>query len=246
MRNITITTRRASTLFAIIVLTALAITLSLIGAVPNAAPAAVSAAVPAQATMDYDSDNDNLIEIAGHAQLHVIRYDLDGNGSPTSGAGATAYNAAFPNAASGMGCAATCIGYELTANIDLDTDGDGSADSGDTYWDGGAGWDPIGGSSTSERYTAVLNGNGFAITNLFINRGSNTLPTGLFTFVGAGARVESLGITAANVTGNNYVGALAGYNTGEIVAVSTAGSVTASGSYAGGLFGQQTASGTSL
>ena len=247
MRNITITTRRASTLFALIILTALAITLSLIGAVPNAAPAAVSAAVPSQASVDYDSDNDNLIEISGHAQFHVIRYDLDGNGSPTSGAGATAYNTAFPNAASGMGCAATCIGYELTADINLDTNNDGSWTTADTYWNGGAGWNPIGGFSTSERYTAVLNGNGFAITNLFISLASDSDPVGLFMFVGLGARIESLRVTTVGtgVTGNNNVGILAGYNVGEIVAVSTAGAVTASGgSYAGGLFGQQTANGT--
>ncbi len=249
MKTATSATRRIPALIALGILLTLAAALSLIGAVPNAAPAAVSAAVPAQATVDYDSDNDNLIEISGssaHAQLNVIRHDLDGNGSPTSG-GATAYNTAFPNAASGMGCASTCIGYELTVNIDLDTDGDGNigSDTGDAYNNAGAGWVPIGGFPTAERYTAVFNGNGHTITNLFINRGSNTLPTGLFTFVGAGARVESLGITAANVTGNNYVGALAGYNTGEIVAVYTAGSVTASaGSYAGGLVGQQTTSGT--
>ena len=244
MKTATYATRRIPALIALGILLTLAAALSLIGAVPNAAPAAVSAAVPAQASVDYDSDNDNLIEIAGHAQLNVIRHDLDGNGSPTSG-GATAYNTAFPNAASGMGCASTCIGYELTANIDLDTDGDGSPDSGDAYYNSGSGWVPIGGFPVSERYTAVFNGNGHTITNLYISRATNTLPTGLFTFVGAGARVESLGITAATVAGNNYVGALAGYNVGEIVAVYTTGSVTASnGSYAGGLVGQQTASGT--
>ena len=244
MRNTTTSaTRRIPALIALGILLTLAAALSLIGAVPAAAPAAVSAAVPAQATVDYDSDNDNLIEIASHAQLNVIRHDLDGNGSP--GAGATAYNTAFPNAASGMGCASTCIGYELTVNIDLDTDGDGSPDSGDAYYNSGSGWVPIGGFPVSERYTAVFNGNGHTITNLYIARATNTLPTGLFTFVGAGARIESLGITSAGVTGNNYVGALAGYNVGEIVAVYTTGSVTASnGSYAGGLVGQQTASGT--
>ena len=239
-------TRRIPALIALGILLTLAAALSLIGAVPTTAPAAVSAAVPAQASVDYDSDNDNLIEISGHAQLNVIRYDLDGNGSPTSGAGATAYNTAFPNAASGMGCAATCIGYELTDDINLDTDGNGSWTTADTYWNGGAGWNPIGGFSTSERYTAVLNGNGFAITNLFISLASDTEPVGLFMFVGLGARVESLRVTTVGtgVTGNNNVGILAGYNVGEIVAVSTTGSVTASGSYAGGLFGQQTANGT--
>ena len=240
------TTRRIPALIALGILLSLAAALSLIGAVPNAAPAAVSAAVPAQATVDYDSDNDNLIEISGHAQFHVIRYDLDGNGSPTSGAGATAYNTAFPNAASNMGCASTCIGYELTADINLDTNNDGSWTTADTYWNGGAGWLPIGDFATTERYSAVLKGNGFAINNLFISRATHTNPVGLFMFVGLGARVESLSITTVGtgVTGNNNVGILAGYNVGEIVAVSTAGNITASGSYAGGLFGQQTANGT--
>ena len=236
-------TRRIPALIVLGILLTLAAALSLIGAVPNAAPAAVSAAVPAQASVDYDSDNDNLIEIAGHAQLNVVRHDLDGNGSPASG-GATAYNTAFPNAASGMGCASTCIGYELTANIDLDTDGDGNigSDTGDAYNNAGAGWLPIG--DFNNRYTGVFNGNGFTITNLYISR-ATTSYIGLFALLGIGARVESLGITAANVTGNNYVGVLASYNIGEVVAVYTAGSVTAnSGSYAGGIAANQTAAGT--
>ena len=243
MKTTTSATRRIPALIVLGILMTLAAALSLIGAVPAAAPAAVSAAVPAQATVDYDSDNDNLIEIAGHAQLHVIRYDLDGNGSPTSG-GATAYNTAFPNAASGMGCASTCIGYELTANIDLDTDGDGNigSDTGDAYNNAGAGWLPIG--DFNNRYTGVFNGNGFTITNLYISR-ATTSYIGLFALLGIGARVESLGITAANVTGNNYVGVLASYNIGEVVAVYTAGSVTAnSGSYAGGIAANQTSAGT--
>ena len=237
-------TRRIPALIALGILLTLAAMLSLIGAVPNAAPAAISAAVPAQASVDYDSDNDNLIEISGHAQFHVIRYDLDGNGSPTSGAGATAYNTAFPNAASGMGCAATCIGYELTADIDLDTDGDGNigSDTDDAYNNAGAGWLPIG--DFNNRYTGVLHGNGFTITNLYINRATVSYQ-GLFSLIGIGARVEALNITAANITGNNYVGVLASYNIGEVVAVHTAGSVTAnSGSYAGGIVANQTAAGS--
>ena len=242
MKTATSATRRIPALIALGILLTLAAMLSLIGAVPNAAPAAVSAAVPAQASVDYDSDNDNLIEIAGHAQLHAINYDLDGNGSPVAGAGATAYNTAFPNAASGMGCASTCEGYELTADIDLDTDGGGSPDSNDAYYNSGEGWDPIG--DFNNRYTGVLHGNGFTITNLYINRATVSYQ-GLFSLIGIGARVEALNITAANVTGNNYVGILASYNIGEVIAVHTAGSVTASsGSYAGGIVANQTAAGS--
>ena len=45
---------------------------------------------------DYDLDGDGFIEISNLAQLDAVRHDLDGNGDPSAGAGATAYNAAFP------------------------------------------------------------------------------------------------------------------------------------------------------
>ena len=73
--------------------------------------------------VDYDADNDGLIDISTLAQLDAIRHDLDGNGDPASG-GATAYNGAFPirqRAAAGrMGCpSGACAGYELTASPGL-------------------------------------------------------------------------------------------------------------------------------
>ena len=105
----------------------------------GAAPAA-----PAQtATVDYDVDDDGLIEIATLARLDAVRHDLDGDGAPTA-AGAATYAAAFPDAAAGMGCDGGCAGYELTADLDFDTDGSGAAGAGDAYWNGGAGWTPIG------------------------------------------------------------------------------------------------------
>lgn len=76
---------------------------------------------------DLDDDNDGLIEIGNLAQLDAIRYDPDGNGTPDREA--TAWHDAF--ATSGdhlLGCPATgCRGYELMANLDFDTDRDGSA-----------------------------------------------------------------------------------------------------------------------
>ena len=163
-------------------------------------------------------DNDGYIDVANHAQLNAIRYDLDGNGDPTS-SGATAYGVAFPNrvtTSSGrMGCpSGTCTGYELTANINLDTDGDGSADSDDTYWNSGAGWLPIG--TDASRYTGDFKGNGNTINNLFINRSTSHI--GLFGSIGSASRFETLGITNANVSGTNYTGILAGRNPGTIVA----------------------------
>ena len=97
------------------------------------------------ATTDYDADDDGLIEVSSLAQLNAVRWDLDGNGTPSSG-NAISYAAAFPNAVSGMGCPSTgCTGYELTADLDFDTNGDGRTDvSGDDYWNNGVGWAPVG------------------------------------------------------------------------------------------------------
>ena len=192
---------------------------------------------------DYDEDNDGYIDITSHAQLNVVRHDLDGNGDPTAGAGATAYDAAFPDrdssAGGRMGCpSGTCTGYELMNDIDLDTDGDGSADSGDAYWNSGNGWDPIGtwhSTDTAVRFNGDFKGNGYIVENLFISR-SSTDRVGLFGATHSTSRIESLGVTDANVTGGQYTGILAGVNYGTVVACYTTGAVTGSSSV-GGLVG---------
>ena len=192
---------------------------------------------------DYDLDNDRLIDISTHAQLNAVRWDVDGNGDPVSG-NASDYNTAFPlrvtGAAGRMGCpSAGCNGYELTADIDLDTNGDGSHTSTDTYYNSGAGWTPIG-DDGSNRYAATFKGNGYVVDNLFINRTSNNNNLGLFASVHNDGRIESLGVTNASVsTGTavgNYNGILAGNNYGEIVACYTTGSIT-SRNFVGGLAG---------
>ena len=169
-----------------------------------------------QTGTDYDADNDGLIEISGHAQLNAMRWDLDGNGvSLNSG-----YASAFPSAATGMGCPDggdsnqvpdNCLGYELTADIDLDTAGDGVATSTDAYWNAGQGWDPIGDAEKKSEtpYTATFRGNGHVISNLWINASggySGNYGWGLFASL-RGARIESLGLDGASIATNFNVGA---------------------------------------
>ena len=180
-------------------------------------------------------DNDGYIDVKTHQQLNAIRHDLNGNGDATH----ADYVAAFPNrvtTSSGrMGCpSGTCTGYELMNNIDLDTDGDGAADSDDTYWNSGAGWDPIG-DTTISRYTSRFRGNGHTINNLFINRNSTDY-IGLFSSFSGSSHIETLGITNANVTGDDNVGILAGTRKGTIVACYTTGKVQG-GTNVGGLVG---------
>ena len=119
---------------------------------------------------DYDVDNDNLIEISTLAQLNAVRWDRDGNGAPTGDNGA--YAAAFPNAVANMGCASTGAGYELAADLDFDTNSNGTPNDGDAYWNGGKGWDPLGEGNNAGHvpFTSTFVGNGHPISNLYINR----------------------------------------------------------------------------
>ena len=156
-------------------------------------------------TRDYDADNDGLIEVRTLAQLDAVRYDLDGDGL-VDGATWMPYYAAFAMGALGMGCPDGCTGYELEADLDFDTDGDGTVDSDDDYWNDGDGWEPIGGEEAP--YAATFNGNGRTVANLLINRPTED-EIGLF---GEADRIliEDIGVVGADVTGQDGAGALLG------------------------------------
>ena len=195
----------------------------------------------AQSTVDYDLDNDGYIDVANLAQLNAIRHDLNGNGDATH----ADYLAAFPNhdttTTGRMGClSGTCTGYELTASLDFDSDRDGDVDANDhggAYWNNGAGWVPIG--SNSSRYSGDFKGNGYTINNLFIGRGGTNY-IGLFGVSASGARLETLGITNANVRGQQLVGILVGRNYGTIVACYTTGKAQGD-AFIGGIVGTSSA-----
>jgi hypothetical protein len=103
-------------------------------------------------------------------------------------------------------------------------------------WDGNAGFTPIGNSTTP--FTGNYNGQGTVISHLFISR-SGTDKVGLFGVV-SGAEIKRLGITSAQITGKNYVGAVAGISSlGDSTTISNcyiSGTVTGS-TYVGGLTG---------
>lgn len=190
-------------------------------------------------TVSYDTDSDGLIEISNLAQLNAVRWDLDGDGAVDSEKNRVAYETAFPNAATGMGCAThdhdghsatpdvpVCTGYELAADLDFDTDGDGDVDAADQYWHSGAGWVPIGSSGTGDEFIATFDGNDYTISRLYIRRSSSRI--GLFGVVGNGGQVRNLGIREVSVTGSSraiIIGGLAGLNRGSITGSHVTGSV---------------------
>ena len=183
-----------------------------------------------------DRDDDGLIEVASLVQLDAIRHDLDGDGTP-SDEGAPAYATAFPGSAEDSWCQTRCRGYELAADLDFDTNGNGIADGGDPFWNEGAGWVPIGRTGdnvlgTRSLFRGTFDGNGHRIENLFINAPESP-DAGLFgSSIG---KIRRLAVVNADVTGKNAAGALVAVLRGLVEACYTSGSVT--GSRAGGLVG---------
>ena len=121
------------------------------------------------------------------------------------------------------------MGYELAADLDFDTDGSGAADEGDAFWNGGAGWRPLG--ALDEPFTAVFAGNGRTVSHLFVGGGDNA---GLFGM--SSGVIRGVGVVAADVTGSQCAGALAGLNGGRVEASWSTGAVTGD-SCVGGLVG---------
>ena len=167
---------------------------------------------------DIDDDNDGLIEIATLQQLDWMRFDLLGlsltddqgikqsDGCPTAG----------------------CKGYELIADLDFDTNGDGLMNSADTYFDHegdgkNRGWLPI--ADSVKEFKANFNGNNHRISNLYINR-KRFARVGLFGAITnfdrtKSIRIENLILDGAlmQVDGSSLTGGLAGYMIGNNITI---------------------------
>ena len=222
----------------------------------------------AKVVLHVHEDNSLLINIDNLEELNAIRYDLNGDGTPTT-AGQVAYREAFGLTGVDNTCsdpttslAAPCQGYELRANLDFDdADGDGgstklsrwaesAAAANPTLVEGMAvagGWTPIG-DLFSNYFAATFEGNNYTIKNLYSKTLTARRSFGLFGAINATASVRNLRLENANVTktGSGFErgsGLLIGYNDGgTISACSSTGSIT--GPTAGGLVGRNDNGGT--
>ena len=182
-----------------------------------------------------DQDGDGLIEVSNLEQLDAIRYDLDGDGQPDNQFGADAYFAAFPAAATGAVCN-RCGGYELARPLDFHDPGSYASGAVKAGWTAGSGWLPIGrgrvfSDSVEIPFDTTFDGNGHAISNLFINRTldfNDAGAAGLFGIAGDSSVIRKIGLVDVDVTGNSYVGGLAGANHGIVAASYSAGDVSGS------------------
>ncbi len=98
-------------------------------------------------------------------------------------------------------------------------------------WNSGEGFLP----GTALALGGRLEGSGFQILNLFINR-PTTNGVGLFSTIGPEADVQALGVTNVDISGNDFVGGLVGYNLGNLISNYATGNIAAH-YYAGGLLG---------
>ena len=194
--------------------------------------------------IDADTDSDGLIDIASLEELNAIRFALDGSGQvmikdsqpDTSGCPTIPWEGIEQQ---------RCHGYELVADLDFDTNGDGQINELDTYWNDGEGWEPIG-LGYHYAFTARFNGNGRQIRNLYINLYSYKV--GLFGSI-RNAEVSNFALTGplTSITGRAQVGVLSGdIHDSTISRIYVSGSVLASNTYSktGGIAG--TIAGTTL
>ncbi|WP_299598221.1 GLUG motif-containing protein [uncultured Microbulbifer sp.] len=186
--------------------------------------------------VDADANSNGLIEVATWAELDAIRYSLDGAGKKLSVDGELDTSGCPKTLVRGL-LQERCLGYELVADLDFDTNGDGLLDSNDAYWNEGEGWHPIG-TNSSIFFSGVFHGNGHIIRNLMINRPSSNYQ-GLFGYINE-ASVRELGLTGPlmAIEGNVHVGGISGRaRNSKLAAVYASGSVVGKDDDIGGLVG---------
>ena len=212
---------------------------------PTPSPTA-SVPTPTPSPIDYDEDNDGLIEIRTLAQLDATRWDYNGDGQSAPD-DSVKYQAAFPEAMEDMGCPSDgCSGYELVADLDFDTNGNGYVDADDDYWNDGEGWRPTRSkwaihreALATARDVGTFDGNGHTIANLWKrplfqdNYGTirNLVLSDVYVVHGCGALLcvnsgTVSGITASGEVGGetqegDRVGGLVGFCNGGTVTNST-------------------------
>ena len=162
-------------------------------------------------SVDYDIDDDGLIEVDSSAKWLAISHDLDGNGIVANTA--TAWTTAFPNAMTAAGCPArdhdgdamtadqaSCLGYELIRDINLASISSPIIENADN------------------RYEAKIVGNGFRLLNP--NFGGRNSAAAV-EYLGYSGSIEGLGAINPRATNANtaHKGAFVSRLEGELIGV---------------------------
>jgi hypothetical protein len=87
-----------------------------------------------------------------------------------------------------------------------------------------------------DKFTGTLNGDGFTLKNAVISQPTQNY-VGVFGYVGTSGQILNLRVKNFTVSGQSWVGLLAGENAGTIEGCQALGSVFGNGEYTGGLVG---------
>ncbi|MCK4757310.1 MAG: hypothetical protein KAS67_02545, partial [Thermoplasmata archaeon] len=93
--------------------------------------------------------------------------------------------------------------------------------------------------SSPDRFNGTLEGNGHAVSGLFINRPS-TNNIGLFGYTNSNAVIKNISLVGSYTSGDWYAGGLVGYNTGTVINCNVSGNSFGNTLYLGGLMGWNT------
>lgn len=121
----------------------------------------------------------------------------------------------------------TGVEFVLGADIDL------------SEYSEGEGWVSIGTNlGNGGRFPTKFDGNGYVVSNLYMNSTSGREALGLFGFCGGGCEIKNLGIEDVDITLNSGCGALAGYVEGATISnCYVKGGKISAGGDAGGIVG---------
>jgi parallel beta-helix repeat protein len=123
------------------------------------------------------------------------------------------------------------MSLDLAGDYTLANDIDASITSG---WNSGAGFVPVGSSST--QFTGKFNGMNYTITNFYINRPSTDF-VGLFGYTSSSAQIKNVALENVNVRGAIFTGGLGGRFYGSTLNCSVTGTVSGT-LCVGGLVGE--------
>ena len=158
------------------------------------------------ASVNYDTDGDNLIEINSLEQLNAIRYDTNGDGISDRSSDFEDYLRVYPGLS---GCSNICVGYELVDNLDFQDNASYQDIANQSRWISGEGWQPI------LSFNSTFEGNNHTISNLFIDR-KDIINVGLFGITGDSAQIRNSRLIDIRLIGASYVGGLIGFSRGMI------------------------------
>ena len=163
---------------------------------------AVSAQTTCDAT-DIDKDNDGLIEVCTLEDLDAIRHVLDGTGYKSTSGAVINHRGCPPDTNNDP----RCRGYELVRDLDFNDDSSYRDIANKGRWTSGRGWLPIG--EKGNGFRGILNGNGYTLSNLFIDRSTDDR-VGLFGELQTSGTIIGIGLLGVSARGDTRVGGLAG------------------------------------